>query len=584
MADSSLENIRHSAAHMLAAAVVKLYPGTKLGIGPVIENGFYYDFLFPEGIIVSEKDLETIEEEMKRIIAGSHEFKERKVTADEAKNEEQEQPFKLELIEEFSKDGKELTMYDSGPFTDLCRGGHVTNTSEIPAEGLKLYKVAGAYWRGSEKNPMLTRIYGLLFNTKDELESYLVQLEEAKNRDHRKLGKELDLFTFSDLVGPGLALWTPKGTLLRTVLDEYVWQLRKERGYTKVTIPHITKKDLYETSGHWQKFADELFKVTTREGHEFALKPMNCPHHTQIYNHVARSYRNLPQRYAETTMVYRDEQTGELSGLSRVRCITQDDAHVFCRENQVKEEMFKVWDIIEAFYQATGFGKLQVRLSLHDPEQFEKYLGTKEVWQKTENQLRELVKERGVDAYEAKGEAAMYGPKIDFIAKDALGRDWQVATIQIDRNLPERFDLTCMNEEGQKERIVMIHAAIMGAIERFLSILIEHHAGAFPVWMSPTQIQLVPVSQKFLTGVEGLAQELQTQGLRVEIDDADETVGNKVRKAVEQKIPYVVVLGGKELQEGKEWTIRKRGQEEQLTMTKESFLDQVLQEIQTKKV
>jgi threonyl-tRNA synthetase len=339
-----------------------------------------------------------------------------------------------------------------------------------------------------------------------------------------------------------------------------------------------------ETSGHWQKFADELFKVTTREGHEFALKPMNCPHHTQIYNHVARSYRNLPQRYAETTMVYRDEQTGELSGLSRVRCITQDDAHVFCRENQVKEEMFKVWDIIEAFYQATGFGKLQVRLSLHDPEQFEKYLGTKEVWQKTENQLRELVKERGVDAYEAKGEAAMYGPKIDFIAKDALGRDWQVATIQIDRNLPERFDLTCMNEEGQKERIVMIHAAIMGAIERFLSILIEHHAGAFPVWMSPTQIQLVPVSQKFLTGVEGLAQELQTQGLRVEIDDADETVGNKVRKAVEQKIPYVVVLGGKELQEGKEWTIRKRGQEEQLTMTKESFLDQVLQEIQTKKV
>jgi threonyl-tRNA synthetase len=584
MADSSLENIRHSAAHMLAAAVVKLYPGTKLGIGPVIENGFYYDFLFPEGIIVSEKDLETIEEEMKRIIAGSHEFKERKVTADEAKNEEQEQPFKLELIEEFSKDGKELTMYDSGPFTDLCRGGHVTNTSEIPAEGLKLYKVAGAYWRGSEKNPMLTRIYGLLFNTKDELESYLVQLEEAKNRDHRKLGKELDLFTFSDLVGPGLALWTPKGTLLRTVLDEYVWQLRKERGYTKVTIPHITKKDLYETSGHWQKFADELFKVTTREGHEFALKPMNCPHHTQIYNHVARSYRNLPQRYAETTMVYRDEQTGELSGLSRVRCITQDDAHVFCRENQVKEEMFKVWDIIEAFYQATGFGKLQVRLSLHDPEQFEKYLGTKEVWQKTENQLRELVKERGVDAYEAKGEAAMYGPKIDFIAKDALGRDWQVATIQIDRNLPERFDLTCMNEEGQKERIVMIHAAIMGAIERFLSILIEHHAGAFPVWMSPTQIQLVPVSQKFLTGVEGLAQELQTQGLRVEIDDADETVGNKVRKAVEQKIPNVVVLGGKELQEGKEWTIRKRGQEEQLTMTKESFLDQVLQEIQTKKV
>ncbi|HSR89324.1 MAG TPA: threonine--tRNA ligase [Candidatus Udaeobacter sp.] len=583
MDKQNLENIRHSAAHMLAAAVLELYPGTKLGIGPTIENGFYYDFLFPEGTIISESDLPKIEEVMKKIIKGKHDFSGRKVTVAQAKEEEADQPFKLELINEFAVEGKELTMYESGPFKDLCRGGHVDNTKEIPVDGLKLYRVAGAYWRGSEKNPMLTRIYGLLFSAKDELDAYLLQIEEAKKRDHRKLGMELDLFTFSDLVGAGLALWTPKGTLLKDILDNFVWELRKERGYQKVSIPHITKKDLYETSGHWDKFKDDLFKITTREGHEFAMKPMNCPHHTQIYNHLSRSYRDLPQRYCETTMCYRDEQSGELHGLSRVRGFAQDDAHVFCRESQVKEEMFKVWDIIENFYKFTGFGKLKIRLSLHDPEHFEKYLGSKEVWESSENQLREFVKERGVEAYEAKGEAAMYGPKIDFIANDSLGREWQVATIQADRNQPERFDLTCVNEQGEKERIVMVHAAIMGSIERFLSILIEHHAGAFPVWLSPTQVLLAPVSSKHVEGSRRLAQELSAAGIRVEIDEADETISNKVRKAAGQKIPYIVVVGDKELS-GEPWMIRVRGQKDQIKLVKEEFIQKVTGEIKEKVV
>lgn len=579
MHEDFLKNIRHSAAHMLAAAVQKLYPEVKLGIGPAIENGFYYDFLFPEGVSISDSDLPTIEKEMKRVIAGNHTFVGRPVSKTEAELEMADEPFKRELIEEFAGDNKELTLYESGPFKDLCRGGHAENTKEIPIDGLKLNRVAGAYWRGSEKNPMLTRIYGLLFESKPELDAHLNMLEEAKKRDHRKLGIELDLFAFSDLVGAGLPLWTPKGTTLRNALDEYVWELRKERGYEKVTIPHITKRDLYETSGHWQKFSNDLFRITTREGHQYAMKPMNCPHHTQIYNHVGRSYRELPERYAETTMVYRDEQSGELSGLSRVLCITQDDAHVFCRESQVKEEMLQIWNMIETFYKATGFGDLAVRLSLHDPEHFERYLGTKEIWEKSEHQLRELIQERGVAFYEAKGEAAMYGPKIDFIAKDSLGREWQVATIQGDRNMPERFDLTCTNERGEKERIVMVHAAIMGSIERFLSILIEHHAGAFPVWLSPVQVVVLPVStEKHLAGARALASECVAAGIRVEVDQAEETVGNKIRKASKQKTPYILVIGDKELS-GEPLMVRIRGEIEQVKMTKEDFIRRVKKEI-----
>ena len=575
MSNDQLNNLRHSCAHLLAAAVLELYPHAKRTIGPAIENGFYYDFDFGDAK-VSDADLPAIEEKMRAIVPTWAAFERQEVGADVARKAFEGNEYKQELIDEFSGEGQTLTLYTSGKYIDLCRGGH----DDKPSQNLKFFKllnVAGAYWRGDEKNKMLTRIYGTCFSTKEELDAHLKQLEEAKKRDHRKLGKELDLFTFSDLVGPGLALWTPKGTLIRTVLDDYVWQLRKERGYMRVTIPHVTKRDLYEKSGHWQKFSTELFKILTREGHEFAMKPMNCPHHTQIYDHIGRSYRELPQRYAETTMVYRDEQTGELSGLSRVRCITQDDAHVFCRETQVKEEMFKIWDIIELFYKAAGFPPLRVRLSLHDPAQFDKYLGTKEVWEKTENQLRELVKERGAEAFEALGEAAMYGPKIDFIAKDSIGREWQVATIQIDRNQPERFDLTCIGETGEKERIVMLHAAIMGSIERFVSVLIEHHAGSFPVWICPVQVLFVPVSQKHLDVTKQLIKEFEDAGIRTGIDDADDTVGKKIRNAAGQKIPYIVVVGDKEAA-GENWMIRVRGSQDQISLSKSEFMAKVLKE------
>ncbi|OGH59832.1 MAG: threonine--tRNA ligase [Candidatus Magasanikbacteria bacterium RIFCSPHIGHO2_01_FULL_33_34] len=577
MNEEQLHNIRHSAAHMLAAAVLELYPGTKLAIGPTIENGFYYDFKFPDGITISDADLVKIEKKMKHIIKGAHKFVGKPASYDEAKEIEKDEPFKLDLIKELEEKGENITFYESGPFRDLCRGGHVERTTEITVAGLKLDKVAGAYWRGDEKNPMLTRIYGLLFETREELDKHLQLLEEAKKRDHRKLGKELDLFTFSELVGPGLPLWTPRGTLLRNVLDNFVWELREERGYQKVSIPHITKKDLYETSGHWEKFSDELYKIVSREGHEFAMKPMNCPHHTQIYNHVARSYKDLPQRYAETTTCYRDEQTGELHGVSRTRAFSQDDAHVFCRRNQVKVEFLKIWDIIDIFYKAVGFNELDVRLSLHDPDNFKKYLGTPEIWQEAEDALREIAKEKGVDYVEQKGEAAFYGPKVDFMAKDSIGREWQVATIQLDINLPERFDLSCTNEQGEKERIVMIHAAIMGSIERFLSIFIEHHAGNFPVWTAPVQVQFLPVSEKHVEDAEKFEKEFKEAGIRVGLDKADETVGNKVRKAVGQKIPYILVVGDKEIA-GEDWMVRVRGQVDQEKMSKEEFKEQVKNE------
>ncbi|PJE63366.1 threonine--tRNA ligase [Candidatus Roizmanbacteria bacterium CG10_big_fil_rev_8_21_14_0_10_45_7] len=468
------------------------------------------------------------------------------LSKEEALEEHKGNPYKQELIEEFAKEGQTLTVYQSGgTYRDLCRGGHCDNPSK-ELKYFKLLSLAGAYWRGSERNKMLTRIYGTCFSTKDELQKYLIRLEEAKKRDHKILGPKLDLFTFSDKVGKGLPLWTPKGTLVRNLLDDFVWQLRREKGYVKVEIPHITKKDLYETSGHWDKFKEELFHINTREGHEFAIKPMNCPHHTQIFDRKPHSYREMPQRYATTTMVYRDEQSGELAGLSRVRCITQDDAHVFCREDQVKQEALAIWEIVEAFYRGTGFPKLSYRLSLHDPDHFEKYLGTRKAWAYAENQLRDILTERGVEYAEAVGEAAFYGPKIDFISKDSLGREWQVATIQVDRNMPDRFDLSCINEQGEHERIVMIHAAIMGSIERFMSILIEHYGGAFPLWLSPVQAAVVPVSNAF----DGLAQDVQTalreSGIRSELDVSNKTLSAKIRDWTLQKVPYLCIIGGKE--------------------------------------
>lgn len=550
MSDSEkISHIRHSLAHLLAAAVRDIYPGAQNAIGPSIDNGFYQDFELKE--VISDKDLPRIEKRMRELVKDWKQFDKKEVTETEALEEFKWNTYKTELIREFSGEGKKMTFYTSGGFIDLCKGGHVDNPSkEIPRDGWKLERVAGAYWRGDEKNKMLTRIYGLAFNSKAELETYEKQIEEAKKRDHKKLGRDLDLFTFSDLVGGGLPLWTPRGTTLRNTLDNFVWELRRKAGYELVDIPHITKKDLYEKSGHWQKFGAELFRIKTREDHEFVMKPMNCPHHTQIYARKPWSYREMPQRYASTTKVYRDEQSGELSGLSRVRAITQDDAHVFCRQAQVKEEMAKIWDIVETFYGAVGFS-LTPRLSLHDPKAMEKYLGTAAVWEKSENELRSLVKEKGATAIEAPGEAAFYGPKVDFMAKDSLGREWQVATIQLDMNMPERFELDCTNEKGERERVVMIHAAIMGSIERYLSIIIEHFAGAFPLWLAPVQVKVIPIGEAHVKAAESAAAALSAAGLRVDLDISDDGFGKKVREAKQMKIPYFLIIGDKDVAAGK---------------------------------
>lgn len=405
--------------------------------------------------------------------------------------------------------------------------------------------------------------------------------EKENSRDHKKLGRQLDLFTFSGLVGPGLPLWTPRGTIVRNLLDDFVWELRKKRGYEKVAIPHITKKELYEKSGHWDKFKDDLFHITTREGDEFALKPMNCPHHIQIFDRKPHSYREMPQRYAETTIQYRDEQSGELNGLSRVRAITIDDAHAFCRESQMKEEFLKVWDIIAEFYGAFGF-KLRTRLSFHDPKQADKYLGDKKRWALAEDTLRKIVEEKGVEAIEGLGEAAFYGPKLDFMAKDSLGREWQVATIQLDMNMPERFDLTCVNEKGEKERIVMIHAAIMGSVERFLSVILEHLGGNLPLWLSPIQVKVIPVRENHNEYAKEVFEILKERDIRAELDDADANLGSKVRDVKNNKIPYWVVIGDKEI-EAKKVTLESRDSGALGQISKEELVSKLTEEIKNKK-
>lgn len=553
----NLEHTRHTLAHLLAAAVIEKYPHAKLTLGPAIDTGFYYDIDFSGGDTVTEDGLKDMQKAMKKLLNKWTEFTHEEVSVAVARATFAGNPYKLELIEEIAARGETITLYTCGGFTDLCRGGHCENPAkEINTDAFKLNKVAGAYWRGDEKNPMLTRIYGLAFATKEELDAYQLQIEEAKKRDHRKLGKEHDLFTFSELVGAGLPLWTPKGTMFRHQLDTYIWKLRERHGYQRVTIPHITKKDLYITSGHWDKFADELFRIKTREGKEYALKPMNCPHHTQIFDRHPHSYRDMPQRYAETTMVYRDEQSGELGGLTRVLSITQDDSHVFCRHSQVRDEFFKIWDIVDTFYGTFGF-ELRVRLSFHDPKAMSKYLGTPEVWASAETALRDIAKERQADYFEAPGEAAMYGPKLDFMAKDSLGREHQVATIQLDMNLPERFDLTCINEKGEKERIVMIHCAIMGSIERFSAVLIEHLGGNFPLWLAPVQLAIIPVSDAHVAYAETVYHALKAVGIRAEFDDSHESMGKKIRAAKQARLPYFIVIGDKEV-EAKNVTLEAR--------------------------
>ena len=582
-ADEKCAHFRHSLAHILAAAIARLYDNAQFGTGPVTENGFFYDIAMETRL--APQDLKRIEKEMRRIIRADYEMIRTEMPIAQAREKFSAfgQSYKLELLDDLAKEGIEtVSVYTTGEFEDLCRGGHVARTSEIPEDCFSLTRIAGAYWKSDENRDQLQRVTGIAFLTKTDLDAYEAMLKEAEKRDHKKLGKELDLFTFSELIGPGLPLWTPKGTIMRNLLDTYVWSLREEKGYERVTIPHITKKALYETSGHWKKFSEELFKVASREGKEYALKPMNCPHHTQIFDHLPRSYRAMPQRYAETTMVYRDEQSGELGGLTRVLSITQDDAHVFCRATQIKEEFFSIWDIIDTFYTTFGFTFDRIRLSFHNPETPEKYLGDTVVWEKAENMLREIARERNVDFVEAPGEAALYGPKVDFIAKDSLGRLHQVATIQLDMNLPEQFNLVCTNEKGEKERIVMIHAAIMGSIERFMAVLIEHYAGAFPLWLSPVQVAILPVSEKFHAYADRVRASLSQEGLRAEMFGDDDSLGKRIRAAQKQKIPVTLVLGEKE-EKNDTVTIRRFGSDQQETAPLETLLANLRQEVDEKK-
>jgi threonyl-tRNA synthetase len=586
-----IETRRHSAAHVMAAALKRLFPEAKLGVGPAIEHGFYYDV--DAGRPITDEDLKVIEKEMRRITNEKPAFTREEITLDEGIKlfTELGQTFKVELLNDLKTKGTtkvnveeaqdidpqnigSITVYRTGDFVDLCRGPHVTTANEIGV--FKLNKVAGAYWRGKAENPQMTRIYGLCFATEQELKDYEFMMAEAEKRDHRKVGKELGLFIFSDLVGPGLPLWTPRGTIMRELLNDFVWSLRKPHGFQRVTIPHITKKDLYETSGHWAKYADDLFKIHTRDEHVFAMKPMNCPHHAQIYASEQRSYRELPVRYAETTMVYRDEQSGELSGLSRVLSITQDDAHVFCRVSQVGDEAEKIWDVIQKFYNTFGFD-LKPRLSRRDPENPQKYLGSAEDWDKAEASLQAILEEKGLEWTDGVGEAAFYGPKIDFMAKDSIGRPHQVATIQLDFNQPKNFGLNCVNEAGEKEGVLMIHCAIMGSIERFMSVLIEHYAGSFPLWLAPTQIAILPVADRHADFAHTLAKELEAEGFRVTVDDSTESVGKKIRNAEKMKYPRMLVVGDKEV-EGGDLTVRIRGQQDQVAMSKKDFIANATEE------
>ena len=579
MSEQNIENIRHSAAHMLAAAVLELYPGAKLAIGPTIENGFYYDFLFPNGMVISENDLPKIEETMKKIINGHHKFIGRKVTVSQAKKEAKDQPFKLELINEFAEEGKELTTYESGPFQDLCRGGHVANTKEIPLAGLKLQRVAGAYWRGSEKNPMLTRIYGLLFATEKELDVYLLQLEEAKKRDHRKIGQEQDLFFIDDLVGKGLVMWMPNGAIIRNEIEKLAVEMENKEGYVRVVTPHMAKEELYQTSGHLPYYKDSMYPPMVMDDGTYYLKGMNCPHHHLIYKHKMKSYRDLPTRMAEYGTVYRNELSGTLAGLLRVRGLDMNDAHIYCRKDQIKAEFKSVMRMTMKYFAIFGLSDYWFRLSKWSPAHLKKYINEPENWRYSEGIIREVLTEMNVKFVEAEDEAAFYGPKVDVLFKSAIGREETMSTIQLDFVAKKRFNLVYTDKTGQENNeVFVIHRAPLSTHERFTAFLIEHYAGIWPVWLSPVQILFTPVSSKHAEGAIAMAKDFFDAGIRAEVDEADETVGNKVRKGVERKIPYIIVVGDKELS-GEPWMIRVRGQKDQIKMNKEDFIKKVRKEI-----
>ncbi len=581
-----LHRIRHSAAHVMAQAVMEMFPGeAKLAIGPAIEDGFYYDFDLPRAL--TPEDLEAVEKRMREIIAGNFPFKREVLSADEAIWQFADQPYKLELIEALQAGGMdehgeplngaaEITIYRHDDFVDLCRGPHVENTSQINPDAIKLLNVAGAYWRGDEKNPMLQRIYGTAWRTPEELEQYLWRLEEARKRDHRRLGRELDLFSVSEDVGAGLILWHPKGGMLRKLAEDYCRDEHEKGGYDFVYTPHIGKADLWETSGHLEWYEENMYAPIEIEGQQFYLKPMNCPFHVEIYKSNLRSYRDLPMRYAEWGTVYRFERSGVLHGLMRVRGFTQDDAHLFCRPDQMPEEIDRVLHFSLNILRAFGFEDFQAYLSTRNPD---KSAGEAEDWVAPTEALRSALERAEIPYQVDEGEATFYGPKIDIKVRDALGREWQLSTIQFDFTLPERFDMSYIGEDGREHRPYMIHRALMGSLERFMGVLIEHHAGAFPVWLSPVQVRMIPIADRHVPYADQVAEQLRASGLRVEVDDSNERMNAKIRNAQLQKIPYMLVVGDREAEAGTV-AVRLRSEENLGAMPVADLLARITAEVE----
>ncbi|MDB5188447.1 MAG: thrS [Candidatus Nomurabacteria bacterium] len=576
---ANLEHQRHTLAHLLGAAVMELYPDAKLTLGPAVDDGFYYDIKFAGS--VGAEELASIENKMRELLPTWTTVTHQELSKDEALEYFKGNEFKAELINEIAERGETITLYTMGSFTDLCRGGHIDDLSTIDIDSFKLDRIAGAYWRGKETNPMLTRIYGLAFETKADLEHYEWQQEEGRKRDHRKLGRELKLFTLSDLVGAGLPLFQPNGMIIRKELEEYLWSLHKRKGYDRVWTPHLAKESLYVTSGHAGHYMDDMFSVhggTSKE--DFYLKPMNCPHHMQIFADNQFSYRDMPVRYFEPATVYRDEKTGQLGGLTRVRSITQDDGHLFCRPEQIGPEFAAIVGIIKEFYTTMGMmDGYWVRLSLRGDDH-SKYLGSDEVWQTAEKALTDICEEQNLPYVPAKDEAAFYGPKLDFMFKDAIGREWQLATVQCDFNLPERFDLSYINEQGEKERPVVIHRAISGSLERFMGVMIEHFAGAFPVWLAPVQVAILPVGEKFAAYGEKVKQALDDANIRVTLS-TDESLGKRIRQAKTEKIPYQIVIGEKE-QTSDTLTVEGRNDLKLENISVQDFIIRITEEIKNR--
>ena len=573
--DSNLSNIRHSLSHLLAAAVLKKYPDTKLGIGPVVDNGFYYDFLFSKP--ASDSDLKDLEKEMRSLIAKKIEFEKETISLAEAKKLFKDQPFKLELAEEYAKEGKELTIYRSGDFTDLCEGGHVEDTSEINPDAFKLTKLAGAYWRGDEKNPQLTRIYGLAFESKNELAEYLKMLEEAEKRDHKKLGPQLGLFMFHE-TAPGMPYWLPKGLVVLNELTDFWRKEHSARGYQEISSPLVNKKELWETSGHWEHYKDEMFLAKMGDKEIYGIKPMNCPNAMIVFASQSRSYKDLPLRFSDTDILHRYERSGTLSGLFRVRSFRQDDSHNFVKENQIAEEYGKIFDIAEKFYGIFGL-EYKYRIGTRP----EKFLGDIETWNKAESALKEILNEKaGKGNYVIEeGDGAFYGPKVDILMKDAIGREWQMGTIQLDFQLPRRFNLEYADSDGSKKTPVVIHRVIYGSLDRFIGILIEHFSGAFPLWLSPVQVAVLPISEKQNKYAKAVCDEIVEAGIRAEFVDKNETIGKKIRGVETQKTPYIVVIGEKE-EKNKTVAIRKRKHGDLGEIKAKDLIDRLLKEIKEK--